>query len=394
MGVLLMTTFAAPAARAGLLVTANDDAYTVSHDRPLSVAARGVLANDSGGGLTAAKTSNPAHGSVTVSANGGFTYQPNAGYVGTDSFTYEARVLSLGILLTDPAKVTITVKNSAPVAVNDPYTAVTGVQLTIPGPGVLTNDTDADGDALTASLVSGGGNGSLDLSSNGGFQFKSGGSFVGIRTFTYRVSDGIASSTTATVSINVGPPAPTPTPAPTPVPTPTSTPAPTATPTPRPTILPTLPPLPTLSPVPTLLPTPRPTATSVPTPTATPAPTAVPATSAPSTGGSGGGPGSGTTGQPPGGGSTGTPSAAPGFIVGLGQDDPDSFPGTVDIGLAGFGGVIDWAVPALVLTVPGLLLVLAVLGQGIAGFLWLPFVRRSLGGFGFRRRRSAAAVRR
>jgi hypothetical protein len=88
-----------------------------------------------------------------------------------------------------------------------------------------------------------------------------------------------------------------------------------------------------------------------------------------------------------------TPSSGPGFTVGLGQDDPDPFTGTVDIGLAGFGGVIDWAVPALVLTVPGLLLILAVIGQAIGGFLWLPFVRRSLGGFGFRRRRAAAPAR-
>jgi hypothetical protein len=53
---VILTTFTAPAARAGLLVTANDDGpYIVSHDRVLTVAAPGVLANDSGLGLTAAK---------------------------------------------------------------------------------------------------------------------------------------------------------------------------------------------------------------------------------------------------------------------------------------------------------------------------------------------------
>jgi hypothetical protein len=140
------------------------------------------------------------------------------------------------------------------------------------------------------------------------------------------------------------------------------------------------------------LPTPPTSAPTPPTPTATPEPT-----SAPSTGGFGGGPtigpGGGSTGPVGGGGSTGTPSTGPGFVVGLGQDDPGKFTGGVDIDLAGFGGVIDWAVPALVLTVPGLLLILAVIGQGIAGFLWLPFVRRSLGGFGLRRRRNAAPSR-
>jgi hypothetical protein len=48
---------------------------------------------------------------------------------------------------------------------------------------------------------------------------------------------------------------------------------------------------------------------------------------------------------------------------------------------------LDWAVPALTLTVPGLLLMLAVLAQLSTGVLWLPIVRRWLGGFGVGRRR-------
>jgi hypothetical protein len=57
-----------------------------------------------------------------------------------------------------------------------------------------------------------------------------------------------------------------------------------------------------------------------------------------------------------------------------------------DIGFGGFDG-IDWAVPALTLTVPGLILILAVLAQMFVGGLWLPVVRRWLGGFGVGRRR-------
>ena len=56
-----------PVATAGLLVTARDDAYSAVGDRALTVsAAAGVLDNDSGLGLTAAKRTNPAHGTVTV----------------------------------------------------------------------------------------------------------------------------------------------------------------------------------------------------------------------------------------------------------------------------------------------------------------------------------------
>ena len=51
------------------------------------------------------------------------------------------------------------------------------------------------------------------------------------------------------------------------------------------------------------------------------------------------------------------------------------------------GGVLAWGYPALVLTVPGLLLLLAVGAQAIGALAWLPLVRRRLGGFGIRRRR-------
>jgi len=107
----ILLASSAPPVSAGLLVTANDDAYAVSHDHVLSVAAPGLLANDTGVAPTAAKLTNPAHGTVTVNANGSFSYHPAGKYVGPDSFTYEARVLNLGILLTDPATVTLTVTN-------------------------------------------------------------------------------------------------------------------------------------------------------------------------------------------------------------------------------------------------------------------------------------------
>jgi hypothetical protein len=61
----------------------------------------------------------------------------------------------------------------------------------------------------------------------------------------------------------------------------------------------------------------------------------------------------------------------------------------VDVDIVGFDALLEWAVPALVLSVPGLLLLLAVLAQAAGGLFWLPMVRRWLGGVGVRRRRSA-----
>ena len=161
-------------------------------------------------GFTAARRTNPAHGTVTVKQDGSFTYKPAGKYVGPDSFTYDARVLNLGVLVTDTAVVTLNVTNAAPVAHQDAYTATTGVSLHVGPSGVLANDDDADGDHLTATLVDGGGNGSLSLAGDGGFTFKSGGSFTGTVTFTYRVSDGLGASSTTTVTITVKAKAPTP----------------------------------------------------------------------------------------------------------------------------------------------------------------------------------------
>ena len=100
-------------------------------------------------------------------------------------------------------------------------------------------------------------------------------------------------------------------------------------------------------------------------------------------GGGTGGSGSGTGGS--GGGAPDSPVERP-FAVGPPIDDP--LDGFGDIDLASLG-LIEWAVPSLVLSVPGILLVLVVLAQASGGILWVPVARRWLGGFGVRRRRTA-----
>ena len=68
--------------------TAQDDAYVTRFNASLAVAGPGVLMNDSG--QLAALVSGPAHGTLSLNSNGGFTYTPTAGYSGPDSFTYHA----------------------------------------------------------------------------------------------------------------------------------------------------------------------------------------------------------------------------------------------------------------------------------------------------------------
>jgi VCBS repeat-containing protein len=72
---------------------AGNTGYTMDKNNTLTAAAPGLLANcfdaddDS---LTAALVTGPAHGTLTLNANGSFTYTPATGYYGTDSFTYKA----------------------------------------------------------------------------------------------------------------------------------------------------------------------------------------------------------------------------------------------------------------------------------------------------------------
>jgi gliding motility-associated-like protein len=101
-------------------VAVNDN-YTTNEDQTLNVPAAGVLTNDSDPAnpqqpltVTTTPTCNPVHGSVTLNANGSFTYVPTANYNGLDSFCY--RVCDTEIpAACDTAKVFITV-----VPVNDP----------------------------------------------------------------------------------------------------------------------------------------------------------------------------------------------------------------------------------------------------------------------------------
>jgi VCBS repeat-containing protein len=197
--VLLNTTVTnrAPAAAA--------DAYSTAEDTPLTVAAPGVLGNDTdpdGDSLSAVVVSGPAHGSLDLNADGGFTYTPAANFNGTDTFTYRA---SDGTAQSSPATVTITVTagSDAPVAADDAYTTDEDTALTVAAPGVLGNDSDPDGDQLTAVVASGPGHGSLTLSADGSFTYTPATNYNGTDSFTYRVSDGTLQSDPATVTITV-----------------------------------------------------------------------------------------------------------------------------------------------------------------------------------------------
>jgi VCBS repeat-containing protein len=182
------------------------DSRTTAEDTQLVVAAPGVLANDSdveGQALTAVLVTTTQHGQLTLSANGGFTYTPAANYNGPDSFTYRPRDAQ-GATAVTPVQVSITVTpvNDPPVARNDSYATDMNTILGVPAPGVLANDTDVDGDALTTTLETSPLHGTVQFSSTGFFFYTPATGYTGSDSFTYRTSDGVLSSV-ATVSLTV-----------------------------------------------------------------------------------------------------------------------------------------------------------------------------------------------
>ncbi len=180
-----------------------NDSYDVNQGATLTVAAPGVLGNDSdpnGLPMTAVVGAGPSHGTLTLNADGSFTYTPAAGFSGDDSFTYTAHDSLQG---SNVATVTIHV-HAPPVAVDDSYDVNEGATLTVPAAtGVLHNDTDPGGLALSAVLGTNVAHGSLTLNADGSFTYTPAAGFSGTDSFTYTAHDAFQGSNTATVTIHV-----------------------------------------------------------------------------------------------------------------------------------------------------------------------------------------------
>jgi hypothetical protein len=178
-------------------------------------------------------------------------------------------------------------------------------------------------------------------------------------------------------------PTPKPTAKPTPRPTAHPTPAPTPKPKPKPTPGHTPAPTPTTAPAATPRPTARPRAT--PTPTPRPSPSSTSAATTQGSGSAGTGTGSTNGGSSgPSGAATGSGALLPGATINMpGVDGNDAGDPPVilrqDIALL-FGDDFQWIVPGLVMTIPGLLLVLVVVLQAAGAIAWVPIARRRLAG--------------
>jgi len=154
-------------------------------------------------------------GTGNLNGTGVATLTVNNLPVGTHNITAEyPSTGNFGASTSNTVTQDIDAVNGAPTAQNDPatpgdYTVDQDGQLVVSSAiGVLANDTDPDGDNLTAELVPGPDveNGTLTLNENdGSFTYTPDPGFSGTDTFEYEAFDGQASSNVATVTITVNP---------------------------------------------------------------------------------------------------------------------------------------------------------------------------------------------
>ena len=159
-----------------------------------------------------------ANGLVVMAADGTYTYTPDPGFVGTDSFDYEVCDASgncvtatVSIAVTDPENP----GNTAPFAIDDNFTTFSDpASPQTLSAEVLGNDSDPDGDVLEVSVAGGVVPGASFTTINGGtvvvntdgtFDYTPASGFIGVDTFDYTVTDPAGNTDDATVTILVYP---------------------------------------------------------------------------------------------------------------------------------------------------------------------------------------------
>jgi VCBS repeat-containing protein len=179
-----------------------DDAYSVNEDGTLQVTAPGVLGNDfdvDGDPLTAVLESGTSNGTLTLNADGSFTYTPDPDFNGTDSFTYKAND---GSSDSNVATVTITVDSidDEPIAVDDIAATDEDVPVDI---DVLGNDLGLGDVPLNLMVESSPDHGTAEVVGDQ-LRYTPATNFNGLDSFSYIVTDADGDRSTGAVTVTVG----------------------------------------------------------------------------------------------------------------------------------------------------------------------------------------------
>ncbi len=179
------------------------DTYKAVPSEVLSVGSdTGVLGNDENPDRVALKavlSRDVTNGTLALSEDGSFQYDPQ-GFAGTTDFAYK---VDDGNQLSDEVSVMLVV-NTPPTANDDSFDVAEDTELVRnAADGVAGNDVDADGNAVTVSLVDGTLNGSLTLNDDGSFAYLPDADYFGSDQFTYRLHDGEDESEVGTVGLSI-----------------------------------------------------------------------------------------------------------------------------------------------------------------------------------------------
>ncbi|MEZ4867013.1 MAG: Ig-like domain-containing protein [Caldilineaceae bacterium] len=157
-------------------------------------------ADEDGDAIGYTLVSQPSHGALSgVVPN--LTYTPNAGFIGSDSFTF---VVNDGLAGSNVAVINIAVDsvNSPPLATDDGVTTSIETPVRI---DVAANDSDVDGnlDPATVTPLTTPAQGALVNHDDGSFTYTPAPNYVGDDSFQYQICDSDDACATATVRITV-----------------------------------------------------------------------------------------------------------------------------------------------------------------------------------------------
>lgn len=210
-----------------------------------------VGANDSyAPGSTFTVVNQPANGSVMLNADGTFTFIANAGYVGSDSFTYTVCLASPNQSTCASASASVSVSiNPAPPAPVLQLDTLTSTAGSTASATVASNDSVAPGSVFTVAVAPT--LGTIVMNTNGSFTFTPAANASGTDSFVYEAclpspQSGVCETQYVLITVRAaslptnGGTSTSPTPTPTPEPDTTPAPVPSPKPTPKPTITPDL----------------------------------------------------------------------------------------------------------------------------------------------------------
>lgn len=143
--------------------------------------------------------SGPTNGTITLNIDGSYTYTPNPDYNGTDAFVYEITDI-YGETAQATVTLTLSAVNDAPTASNDNDAINEDTNLY---GNVGLNDSDADNDPLSYTVISGPSNGTLVLHNDGSYIYIPNTNYNGSDIFVYLVSDNQGGTAQGSVTLTV-----------------------------------------------------------------------------------------------------------------------------------------------------------------------------------------------